>query len=289
MGCFLWHTGQIADCEANMKPAAEYVSARIDAPEGTPELEELLSDIYLVTGILADCIGVSKRDQSLDHRLKLLGLREKAHKAIPPAEITVDDEIRLGNARTDLACAHMQRAEYTKAGEIIEEMLPHYRRWGSEADYPYEYSKYYEYSAFVLMADGDPDKAIVHARKGADLEERHAGQVDSTVLIAHYSIASLLFNAGKVQESLKLHEEVLKERRRLCGEGSQYTLESLETTGVLLHLTQNNVRAKQVIYHPSTSYGTNIFSKGASREVSCEPAQRQLDGRGHCSCAVLAF
>ena len=135
LGSFLWHTGQIADCGANMKPAAEYVRAQIDASQGTPELEELLSDIYLVIGILADCIGVSKRDESLDLRLSLLDLREKAHKAIPPAEIIVEDEIRLGNARTDLACAYMQRAQYTKASKIIEEMLLQYMKWGSEEDY----------------------------------------------------------------------------------------------------------------------------------------------------------
>ena len=81
-----------------------------------------------------------------------------------------------------------------------------------------------------------PIEALEHARKGLELETAHAEGVDSTVLITQYSFASLLFNAGDVQQSLYLHQKTLDRRLEICGKNSQYTLESYEAVGILRHL-----------------------------------------------------
>jgi hypothetical protein len=84
-----------------------------------------------VTGIRADCIGVSKRKESLDHRSALMDLRQKELDRIPKEKRTTDDEIRWGNAKGDLACAHMERGRYDKAKYILKELLGWNRKWDS--------------------------------------------------------------------------------------------------------------------------------------------------------------
>lgn len=245
VGTFLWHTGQFKDCEEAMQSAENLVNMQELTIRDTPEMMALLSDLYTITGIIADCIGVSRRAESLDHRDKALVLREKAFADIPRDQVTTNDEIRLWNTHCDRACAFMQRNRYEEAGEVFEKALERYQTWGREAEYPYKYSKYYHHMAFVLMARGASARAISYARKGADLVEMHAkGTLDTTVLIWKYDLASLLFNAGKVGESLALHEWILDHRRRLCGEGSQMTLESHESVAVIQHLRGNHYPAR---------------------------------------------
>ena len=249
IGTFLWHTGQIRECDSTMKTAVAIIEAQPADFKASPECEVLLSDIYLVTGIIADCVGVSRRQESLDHREELLRMREKELKTIEAHKVTVEDEIRWGNAKGDLACAYMQRSRYSEAKEIMTELLKYYQKWGREDDYPYEYSKYYLYLGYILMAEGKPEEALDHARKGLELETAHADGVDSTVLLTQYSVASLLFNAGEVQDSLRLHQETLDRRLEICGKNSQYTLESYEAIGILHHLVGENKKAAYVILH----------------------------------------
>lgn len=235
VGTFLWHTGQFRDCINAMDVAVAAVKGQKDAYRATPECEELLSDIYLVTGILADCIGVSKRRNSMEDRIELMRLREKELDRITPDMRSLEVEIRWGNAKGDLACAHLQREGYEKANQIMKELLGYYKKWGTEQEHPFEYSKYYHHSAFILMAKGYPAKALRYARKGVQLELDHAGSEDAMVLVSEYDLASLLYNAGKLQESLALHKEILQKRRTLCGEGSQFTLGSYEAVAIVAY------------------------------------------------------
>ncbi|KAK3384245.1 P-loop containing nucleoside triphosphate hydrolase protein [Lasiosphaeria ovina] len=236
IGVFLWHTGQIRECDAAMTTALAIISRQPLSLQQTPACEALVSDIYLVTGILADCIGVSRRRESLEHRRVLRDLREREFEAIPADKVTMDDEIRLANARGDLACAYLQRGEFSKTRRIMEDLFTnYYKKWGTEDALPYEYSKYYHHVGHVLMAEGKPAQAVEFARRGVLLEEAHAGGVDSTVLIDRYDLACLLFNAGRVGEALAEHQEVLRLRILACGKSAQFTLESHEAVGILLH------------------------------------------------------
>ncbi|KAK0732045.1 P-loop containing nucleoside triphosphate hydrolase protein [Lasiosphaeris hirsuta] len=246
IGTFLWHTGQIRECDSAMGTAEDVIARQKAEIRQSSECECLMSDMYLVTGILADCIGVSRRRESLEHRRILLGLREREFNAIPKARVTVEDEIRVGNAKGDLACAYLQRGEFGKARAIMEGLYREcYKRWGTEEEYPYEYSKYYHHLGHILMAEGKPDMALAFSRKGMKLDADHADGVDSTVLIDQYDLACLLFNAGRLEESLAEHKEVLAKRIQICGKSSQFTLESHEAVGILLHLMGSNVDAER--------------------------------------------
>lgn len=246
IGCFLWHTGQIRGCDLAMKTADEIIKKQPTSVRESAECKALISDIYLVTGILADCTGVSRRGESLEHRQVLLTLREEELASIPPKKVTAEDQIRWGNTKGDLACAYLRRGQFEKTREIMEELLICYKKWGPEDEYPFEYSKYYHHLGHVLMAEGHPDKAVAFSRKGMELEEAHAGGEDSTVLISCYNLACWLFNAGRVQEALDEHHKVLEARIKVRGKNAQFTLESHDAVGILLHLEGRNSEAEQV-------------------------------------------
>lgn len=76
------------------------------------------------------------------------------------------------------------------------------------------------------MAQWKPDIAVAFAEKGVEMQKRHEKEVNTMVLINMYDSASLLYNAGEVSRSLEMHEEVLRLRLQICGESSQFTLES---------------------------------------------------------------
>ncbi|MCJ1246224.1 hypothetical protein MMC30_003430 [Trapelia coarctata] len=268
VGTFLWHTGQFHDCDLALTTAEKIVMAQDIDIQVLPESKDLLSDIYNFTGILCDIVGVSKRADSLRIRLACLDLRKEAYKAIPPSEVTVDDEIRLENAWSDVGCAYMQLGKYDEAGVIFDKMLEYFKRWGSKSKYPFEYAKYYHHCAFVRMAQGKPIEAIEYSKEGVDLQMEHEGEINTMVLINQYDLASLLFNAGEVTKSLELHEEVLEARIRLCGDGSQFTLESYESAATLHYFLGNYSKAEYV--SPLTSLPTEpLIRSGRSYLRTC--------------------
>lgn len=77
IGTYLWHTGQIRECDIAMVAAERIINSGTEEERSSLESEKALSDVYLVTGILADCIGVSRRRESLEHRQLLLKMRQR--------------------------------------------------------------------------------------------------------------------------------------------------------------------------------------------------------------------
>ena len=244
IGTFLWHTGQFNDSSAALDTAERIVEAQSEEEQASSQSKALLSDAYSLTGIICDIIGVSKREDSIRNRRACLMLRQETHATL--STITIDDEIRLETAWSDLGCSYMQLGEYEKAGKIFDKMFEATQRWGPEEDYLFEYAKYYHHCAFARMAQGKPDIAIDYAKKGVELQRRHEKDTNTMVLITMYDLASLLYNAGAVRESLDLHEEVLRLRLQICGEASQFTLESYESAATVHYLLGNLLKAEFV-------------------------------------------
>lgn len=103
--------------------------------------------------------------------------------------------------------------------------------------------------AFVLMAEGDKDRAIEYVSKARGLDTMIASGYDTsadddpTVLRDRYALTSLLFYAGRVDEALEEHKEVLGLREEVCTCHNQFNFESREAVGILLHLTGRDAEA----------------------------------------------
>jgi len=156
-----------------------------------------------------------------------------------------DSEIRLFIAKTELAGAYLQRGDISKTRIIMDELHTTCQmQFGSDDQYHYEWSRYYHHMAFVLMAEGEKDKAIEYISKSRDLNTMLVGAEDPIVLSDRYDLASLLFYAGRTEEALEEHQEVLRLREKICHCGNQYTWESQEAVGILLHLAGRDAEAE---------------------------------------------
>ena len=156
-----------------------------------------------------------------------------------------DSEIRLFIAKTELAGAYLQRGDISKTRIIMDELHTTCQmQFGSDDQYHYEWSRYYHHMAFVLMAEGEKDKVIEYISKSRDLNTMLVGAEDPIVLSDRYDLASLLFYAGRAEEALEEHQEVLRLREQICDDGNQYTWESHEAVGILLHLAGRDAEAE---------------------------------------------
>lgn len=119
------------------------------------------------------------------------------------------------------------------------------------------------------MAEGKPEEALKLSRKGLQLEVAHSREVDSTVLISRYDLACLEVNAGQMTTATKDQHAVLKEKIQVCGKGNQFTLQSHEAVGILLHLQGRNEEANvPCMTFPVTS---RSISRGIRTYYSISP------------------
>lgn len=198
-------------------------------------LESVLrGNIFTVLGLLSDTIGISKRAEGHIMREKNVIVRENCHKNIPQAEVTVDDEILLFNAQTDLACSLQHLNRFDEVVSTCEKCLKQYRSWGSEEEYPYEYAKYYHHIAYVLLYEGKTDDAAKQSKHGSDLMAL-AKPGSQLAVTFRFEWATILFQVGKTADALREHHEMLQLRIDGCGENNLLTLQSRLHIGIMYY------------------------------------------------------
>ncbi|KAL9611297.1 MAG: hypothetical protein Q9167_004061 [Letrouitia subvulpina] len=145
----------------------------------------LRGDLLTVVGLCTDFMSLERRLEGLRIREKCQQLRKLCHSAILPANITSDDKIRLYNSYMDLACSQQQFNDFDDVEKNCEECLIQYKKWGTEDDLPYEYAKYYNHMAYVLLYRGESAKAVEYAKRGYELGEKATpgAQLTNTVQI----------------------------------------------------------------------------------------------------------
>ena len=233
IGIYMWHVGLLKDGMATLETAEE-VLKDLDLDKDHP----LMSEIDVPLGIICDFVGVSRRKEALFRRKRALDIRTKEYDTIPKNDRTITDKIRLFNVEADMGCALLQQERFVEAEKKFENCLVQYRSWDSvEKNMPFEYSKYYNHSAFIHSSHGRYVEAIVSSRRACDLLHLHSGSKSSLVLLYRFVL-------GNLSESLKLNKEVLQARRNVCGETNPYTQESYSFTGMLLGLCNRHKEAR---------------------------------------------
>lgn len=109
-----------------------------------------------------------------------------------------------------------------------------YQSWGNEDDVPFEYAKYYQLSTFIQMTNGQQTEALATSRKGVEAVGKAASANSPIYQSARFFLAHLMSHAGNLEECLKVNEDVLRGRKRLCGEFNHFTLESCSMCAELL-------------------------------------------------------
>ena len=226
-GIDLYDRGRIHEAYRLSNKTVEILDA-LGAPLATP----LRGDALTVIGLCTDVMSIDNRVEALEVREKCLDVRQRCYNMIPSGDITVHDRIRLCNSYTDLLCSLQHFNDFERIEQIAKECHLQYKSWGDENEFPYEYAKYYNHMAYVFLYKGKSAKAVDFARKGFELAEM---ATPGTQLAALYKSdwANILFQYGDVEGSLRVHQEVLKTRKRECGEVNVWTLESRLNIGII--------------------------------------------------------
>lgn len=229
LGTYMWHAGLV---EAGSK-ALETAEQILDERE-VSFIDLLRSDILGNLGILSGFAGVSERALGMKRRQAALKIRKEVFDSIPEKRRTRNDEIRLYIAESDVAFGRLQEERMDEVEEIMERCLVQYKKWDSEEKIPYEYAKYYYLMALVRASQSSIQKAVEFAVHSVELAAKSAGEDHSVTQLWKFNLGMILFHKGDVARSLQIHEEVLAQRRRVCGEFNAFTLESYSTCGILL-------------------------------------------------------
>lgn len=238
MGTFMWHAGKVPEGEEALQTAANVLDDN-KVEEDNP----VRADVYNLLGIITSFDGVSERKRSMDLRYKAHNARKLEFEGIPQGKVTRDDEIKREIVNSDFAYALVQEEDFEQAAEIFEKTLQKYRQWGSEEEYPYQYSQYYQVMAVCLMAAGKPVESIGHITRCADLLVKASDIMHPMTQLMRFIAGFLTWHAGEQEKALEINESVLEARRKIIGEFSHFTLESYSTTAWLLAKQGNYEKA----------------------------------------------
>ncbi len=199
----------------------------LDTLGSPPETAALRTDALTVLGLCTDNMALSKREEGLQIRQDCLRFRKLCFQAIPPGELTQDDKIRLYNSYTDLVCSQQQINDFEGVRQNLLECLEQYKLWGPEDDQTlaYEYSKYYNQMAYVLLWENKGSDAVAYAKKAYELVERAAsGTAMARVFQADY--AHILFQQGNSKDqALQLLDGLLELSEKDCGKNNLRTMD----------------------------------------------------------------
>lgn len=239
IGIYMWNVGLLKDGIAALETAEDVLK------DLGHDKDDLMSEIDIPLGIIFDFVGVSQRKRALSRRERALAIRTRTFETIPKNDRTITDKIRLFNVEADTGCALLQQERFGEAMKKFESCLLQYKSWEPIPEkLPFEYSKYYNHSAFVLTSRGQYDEAIASSSRACELLELHSGPTSPLVLLYRFVLGNHLFHASDLFKSLKLNEEVLQTRRDICGETNSYTQESYSFTGMLLGLCKQHKKAR---------------------------------------------
>ncbi|KAL9103692.1 MAG: hypothetical protein Q9163_001286 [Psora crenata] len=242
MGTYMWHAGLIDDGSEALETAENILDER-----KVPKINPLRSDILGNLGILSGFAGISERRDGMKRRHTALEIRKKVFDDISENKRTRDDEVRLYIAESDVAFGYAQEERFDDVEEIMERCLTQYKTWSTEEKIPYEYAKYYYTMSLVRASQKLIKEAVEFGIRGVELVTKSAGEDHSVTQLWKFSLATLYFHSGDFAQSLRIHEKVLADRRRLCGEFNGFTLESYSTCGALLLREGNAEKAAEYL------------------------------------------
>ena len=229
MSTYMWHAGKLSEGQEALRTAVTIMDKN--------ELEDhhsLRANAYEMLGIMSSFEGVSERRYSMDLRYKALEARKLSFNSIPPTKVTRDDEIKSWTVESDVAYDLVQQEDFEPAAEIMERSLKKYQEWGSEDEYPYQYSQYYQIIAICQIAAGKPAEFIDSITHCVDLLIKSSDIMHPMTQLMRFITGYLTWHAGEPQKALEIMSSVLEARRKIIGEFNHFTLESYSTCARLL-------------------------------------------------------
>lgn len=203
---------------------------------GSPDDAQVIrSDIHAMIAIMYDNTGITNRREALERRKIALSTRTKIfNEAKQP---TRKDQTLLYNSEMEYAISLLHYHRYRDAEPIIEKCLKYYQQWDTEAKIPFEYAKYYNKIALVRMYQGRFDEAIKLGFRGISLMERTGFTLFESRF--KFDVGCIILQSGDLKRALKVHKEILAQRREKLGQTNELTLHSIYAIGAIYELQGN--------------------------------------------------
>ena len=199
---------------------------------------KLRADIHTMMLLICDNIGITMRAEGFMHGQKALSIR-RSLASQQKGNISLTEDILLHNAMNDLAESYLQSYDHERAKALIDTCRAKYEEWGSEEDYPFEYSKYYRNTGAVMTLQGRFDEAIKCGSRAVELAELDSGTITPRYLYYYYDVACQTFQSGDIEGALKMHKEIWETREEICGSHHDVTLQSCYTVGAMYSHLKN--------------------------------------------------
>lgn len=230
MGTYMWHAGKFPEGQEVLKTAVTIMDKNKLGDD-----HPLRANAYEMLGIMSSFEGVSERRHSMNLRYKALEARKLSYDPIKPRnKVTRDDEIKRWTVESDVAYGLVQQEDFEPAAEIMDRCLKKYQQWGPEAQYPYQYSQYYQILGVCQMAAGKSAESIKSITHCVDLLVKSSDIMHPMTQLMRFITGYLTWHAGEPRKALEIMISVLEARRKVIGEFSQFTLESYSTCARLL-------------------------------------------------------
>ena len=225
---------------------AEKMLDKIDSKEVT----ELRSDILTIRGLCTDNMALSQRANGLRMRKECLDMRKKLFADIAPEDVQRDDIIRLYNSYTDLICSYQQINDFQEVDSLLAKCLEAYQKLNpneNSEDVVYEYAKYHNQKAYILLWEGRGAEAVENAKLGAELAEKASPGTNMSLVFAA-DHAHILFQSGGEnidlrkqgqEQGCRLLQDLLEKSEELSGENSMQSLEFRLNIGIMQYFMGN--------------------------------------------------
>lgn len=212
-----------------MVTAAEYILVHDLKDNSSP----LKADMDVLIALMMER-GISERRDALERRKNVLNLRRKFAQESSP--LSLEEEIKLYNAYSDLAFSLLEYNDYIQAEKLFKICHKKYRQWENEGyqNVSWEWVKYWNAMASIRMLQG----RYPEAERAAEEAMYLAGQMGnkSGVLKWKFLLATIYLQSGEFDRALKVHREVRDERREKAGVFNELTLESCYAVGAIHEL-----------------------------------------------------
>jgi tetratricopeptide (TPR) repeat protein len=212
-----------------MVTAADYILQHDMKDNSSP----LKADLDVLISLMMER-GISERRDALERRMNVLKLRRRF--AQDNAPLSLDEQIKIYNAHSDLAFSLLEYNDYIQAEKLFKICHRNYQRWENDgyANISYEFVKYWNAIASIRMLQGRYGEAERAAEEAMYL----AGQLGnkSGVLKWKFMLATIYLQKGDYDRALKTHQEVRDERREKAGVYNELTLESCYAVGAIQEL-----------------------------------------------------
>ncbi|KAF2684663.1 TPR-like protein [Lentithecium fluviatile CBS 122367] len=154
----------------------------------------------------------------------------------------------LSTAYNNLACAYMHASDYEAAAPLFRKSLQvkmKLRKNFNEPQIP-GIAEVYKNQALVALSRGDFDEAIKKAEKASTMIDSWDGGGPDTKVgqFFRYMHACVLFNSGRVADSLNRNIAILEKRKDVLSDAHDHTIDSYFAVGMMYWKLGDYIQAR---------------------------------------------